>query len=55
MDKIKIVARSNTTVLLRGELGTGKELFAHATHELSPRKKGPFIKLNCAALPEFYA
>lgn len=52
MDKIKIVARSNTTVLLRGESGTGKELFAHATHELSPRKKGPFIKLNCAALPE---
>ena len=52
MDKIKIVARSNTTVLLRGESGTGKELFAHATHELSPRKKGPFIKLNCAALPK---
>ena len=52
MDKIKIVARSNTTVLLRGESGTGKELFAHATHELSPRKKSPFIKLNCAALPE---
>ncbi|MGP8232068.1 MAG: nif-specific transcriptional activator NifA [Methylovirgula sp.] len=52
MDKIKIVARSNTTVLLRGESGTGKELFAHALHELSPRKKGPFIKLNCAALPE---
>ncbi len=52
LDKIKIVARSNSTVLLRGELGTGKELFARATHDLSPRKKGPFIKLNCAALPE---
>ncbi|MCC9624191.1 nif-specific transcriptional activator NifA [Thalassospira sp. MA62] len=52
LDKIKIVARSNSTVLLRGESGTGKELFAHATHDLSVRKKGPFVKLNCAALPE---
>jgi Nif-specific regulatory protein len=52
IDKIKIVARSNSTVLLRGESGTGKELFARATHDFSPRKSGPFIKLNCAALPE---
>lgn len=52
IDKIKIVARSNTTVLLRGESGTGKELFARAIHELSPRKKAPFVKLNCAALSE---
>ncbi|HUI22044.1 MAG TPA: nif-specific transcriptional activator NifA [Methylocella sp.] len=52
LNKIKIVARTNSTVLLRGESGTGKELFARATHDLSPRKKGPFIKLNCAALPE---
>jgi len=52
IDKITIVARSNSTVLLRGESGTGKELFARATHDLSSRKKGPFIKLNCAALPE---
>ena len=52
LDKIKIVARTNSTVLLRGESGTGKELFARATHDLSPRKKGPFVKLNCAALPE---
>src|SRR5208337_3704290 len=52
LDKIKIVARTNSTVLLRGESGTGKELFAQATHDLSPRKKGPFIKLNCAALSE---
>ncbi len=50
--KIQIVARSNSTVLLRGESGTGKELFAQALHSLSPRKHGPFIKLNCAALPE---
>ncbi|ASG20327.1 nif-specific transcriptional activator NifA [Nitrospirillum viridazoti] len=52
IDKIKIVARSHSTVLLRGESGTGKELFARATHDLSPRRTGPFVKLNCAALPE---
>jgi Nif-specific regulatory protein len=52
IDKIAVVARSNSTVLLRGESGTGKELFARATHDLSPRKRGAFIKLNCAALPE---
>ncbi len=52
IDKIKIVARSNSTVLLRGESGTGKELFARATHDLSSRRSEPFIKLNCAALPE---
>lgn len=52
LDKIMIVAKSNSTVLLRGESGTGKELIAKAIHELSPRAKGPFIKINCAALPE---
>jgi Nif-specific regulatory protein len=52
LDKIMVVAKSNSTVLLRGESGTGKELVAKAIHELSLRAKGPFIKINCAALPE---
>ncbi|MBU3993395.1 MAG: nif-specific transcriptional activator NifA [Alphaproteobacteria bacterium] len=52
LERIKIVARSHSSVLLRGESGTGKELFARATHDFSPRAKKPFIKLNCAALPE---
>ena len=52
METTAVVAKSNTTVLLRGENGTGKELFARAIHDLSPRKSKAFIKLNCAALPE---
>ena len=47
-----MAARTRATVLLQGESGTGKELFARAIHEQSDRRGGPFIKLNCAALPE---
>jgi len=46
------VAKSGSNVLLRGESGTGKELFAQLLHTESSRNKGPFIKVNCAAVPE---
>lgn len=45
-------AKSNSTVLILGESGTGKELFAHALHSASARRDKPFIKVNCAAIPE---
>lgn len=51
-DQVSQVARSNATVLLRGESGTGKEMIAHAIHYNSLRAKQPFVKVNCAALPE---
>ena len=51
-DLIETVSQTDATVLIQGESGTGKELAANAIHLRSPRKKGPFIKVNCAALPE---
>src|SRR5215468_9325579 len=52
LQTIATAAPTRATVLLEGESGTGKELFAHAIHAQSDRRDGPFIKLNCAALPE---
>jgi len=49
---INKVAPTNTTVMIRGESGVGKELIAEAIHKASPRANGPFIKVNCSALPE---
>jgi len=49
---VEVVSRSVSTVMIRGESGTGKELIAKAIHYLSRRSRGPFIKFNCAAMPE---
>src|SRR5207237_3980823 len=51
-ERVTQVARTNTTVLLRGESGTGKEMIAHALHYNSLRAGKPFVKVNCAALPD---
>ncbi|OZI11629.1 sigma-54-dependent Fis family transcriptional regulator [Bacillaceae bacterium SAS-127] len=56
VDKLKKsaakAAKGRSTILVRGESGTGKELFAHAIHASSARKGGPFVEVNCAAIPE---
>ena len=49
---VQRAAASDATVLLQGESGTGKELLSRALHQLSPRAKGPFVAINCAAIPE---
>jgi transcriptional regulator with GAF, ATPase, and Fis domain len=51
-ERTRLVAKSNASVLLLGETGTGKELIAKAVHQLSPRGSGPFVRVNCGALSE---
>lgn len=51
-EQISLVAPTNSKVLILGESGTGKELIAWGIHQASPRKNEPFIKMNCAAIPE---
>src|SRR5262245_53396438 len=50
--RTRLVAKSQASVLLIGETGTGKEVIARAVHKLSPRADGPYIRVNCGALSE---
>ena len=51
LDMVRVVAATDSTVLIYGETGAGKDLIAHAVHNASQRFGRPFIKLNCAAIP----
>src|SRR5258706_460205 len=51
LDMVRVVAPTDATVLIEGETGTGKELIGEAIHKCSSRSNGPFVKVNCAAIP----
>jgi transcriptional regulator with PAS, ATPase and Fis domain len=51
-ERVKMIASSSVPVLIQGDTGTGKELIAHAIHQESLRRKGPFVRVNCASIPE---
>ncbi len=51
-DEIRVLASTDSAVLIQGESGTGKELAARAIHAASPRRKGPFVRINCASIPK---
>ena len=52
MQRVELVARAETPVLILGETGTGKEVVARAIHQKSPRSSGPFLRVNCGAIPQ---
>jgi len=52
LEMLPRIATSQSTILVRGETGTGKELVARAIHELGPRRAGPFVAINCGAIPD---
>src|SRR5947207_1755833 len=51
LDMVRVVSPTDATVLINGETGSGKELIAEAIHKYSDRSKGPFVKVNCSAIP----
>lgn len=52
INQAKMIGKTNTTVLINGETGSGKELFSQSIHNFSSRRNGPFVAINCAAIPE---